>query len=193
MLVPLLPLALGALMASSACKEEAVRPTAVVTAADSADQILEGMDHLITTDGVRRTRVKADTAYIYEATSLARLQVVTVTFYDANGIETSTVSSDSGLYHMRDGSMSAWGHVVATTPDGRKLRSAELRYDSRTQQISSDQSFVYDRPGEHMVGDAFHSDPDFKNVVAVRPRGGQQGGAGGKDSTAGGGFLLPGQ
>ncbi|HEY7684059.1 MAG TPA: LPS export ABC transporter periplasmic protein LptC [Gemmatimonadales bacterium] len=168
------------------CQDDAIRPPVTVTAADTADQVLEGMEHLITTDGVRRTRVIADTAYIYEATQLARLKAVKVTFYDVSGNETSTVTSDSGLYHMRDGSMSAWGNVLAVTPDNRRLRSAELKYDAKGHQISSDQPFVYDRADQHLEGNGFTSDPDFRNVVTRQPRGGQKPGA-----TGGG--LLPGQ
>jgi LPS export ABC transporter protein LptC len=176
--------------ALSACGEETVRPPLTSTAADSADQVLEGMEHFITNDGVRRTRVLADTAYLYEATQLARLKKVRVTFYDATGAETSTVVGDSGLYQTRDGSMNAWGKVVATTPDGRVLKSEELKYDSRRQKISSNLPFTYDRPGERMTGKSFISDPDFKNIQAVQPTGGQTGTPG--DSSSGG-FLLPGQ
>jgi len=102
------------------CKDDAIRPPVVVQAADTADQVLEGMEHLITVDGVRRTKVVADTAYVYESSQLSRLKVVTVTFYDPNGNETSTVTSDSGTYNMRDGSMDAWGNVLATTPDVKR-------------------------------------------------------------------------
>lgn len=168
------------------CKDDAIRPPVVVQAADTADQVLEGMEHLITVDGVRRTKVVSDTAYVYESSQLSRLKVVTVTFYDPNGNETSTVTSDSGLYNMRDGSMNAWGNVVATTPDGRKLRSAELKYDARTKQILSDKPFTYDRADNHLEGNGFTSDPDFRNVVTQQPRGGQRPGAGG-------GGVLPGQ
>jgi LPS export ABC transporter protein LptC len=178
-------LALGWLAA--ACRDDAVRPTVTLSAADSADQVLEGMDHFITVDGVRRTRVLADTAYIYEGTQLARLKAAKVTFFDAAGVETSTVTADSGLYQMRDGSMHAWGHVVATTPDGRRLTSAELKYDARNRQISSDQPFVYDRGDQHLEGNGFTSDPDFRNVVTRQPRGGQRQG----ESRPG--MRLPGQ
>lgn len=184
--VMLVPMAM-ALLALGACKDDAIRPPLTVTAADSADQVLEGMEHIITSDGVKRTRVIADTAYLYEATQLARLKVVKTTFYDLNGFETSTVSSDSGLYQMRDGSMSAWGNVVATTPDGRRLKSAELKYDATRHQISSEKPFVYDRADQHLEGNGFTSDPDFRNVVTKQPRGGQRPGA------SGGGAVLPGQ
>jgi LPS export ABC transporter protein LptC len=175
--------ALGVLLAAVACKDDAIRPPANAEAADTADQVLGGMEHIITTDGVRRTRVLADTAYLYDATNLARLKVVTVTFYDVNGNETSTVTSDSGLYQMRDGSMSAWGNVVARTPDGRTLHSSELKYDAHSKQISSDKPFTYDRADTHLAGNGFTSDPDFRNVITQQPRGGQR--------VTGG--LLPGQ
>jgi hypothetical protein len=42
--------------------------------------------------------------------------------------------------------------------------------------------FAFDRGGEHLEGNSFRSDPDFKNVVTDRPRG-----------VAGDGMLLPGQ
>ncbi|HTS87816.1 MAG TPA: LPS export ABC transporter periplasmic protein LptC [Gemmatimonadales bacterium] len=175
-------------VALAGCREDTMHPPVTVTAADTADQVLQDMDHLITTDGVRRTRVLADTAYIYESSQLARLKGVKVTFFDANGTETSTVTSDSGLYEMRDGSMNAWGHVVAVTPDNRRLTSEELKYDARTRKISSDQPFVYDRADQHLEGNGFTSDPDFRNVVTRQPRGGQRPGAGGQ-----GGGVLPGQ
>lgn len=173
-----------------ACGEtDTVRPTNTLTAADSADQILVGMEHLITTAGVRRTRVLADTAYVYEASQLLRLKVVKVTFLNESGLETSTVVSDSGLYHTRDGSMSAFGNVFASTPDGRRLRSEELVYDARTEEISSSLPYTYDRGDQHYEGNGFTSDPDFRNVKTRQLRGG----ATGADSAKSGGFLLPGQ
>ena len=177
-----------ALSALAGCKDDAIRPPVTATAADSADQVLEGMEHLITTDGVKRTKVVADTAYLYEATQQARLKIVTTTFFDGNGNETSNVTSDSGLYQMRDGSMNAWGNVVAKTPDGRTLRSAELKYDARSRQISSEKPFVYDRADQHLEGNGFTSDPDFRNVVTKQPRGGDHAG-----TKLPGGGMLPGQ
>lgn len=166
-----------------------MRPTQTATAADTADQVLEEMDFNLTTDGVRRTRVVADTAFVYEATQLARLKKVKVTFYDLNGTERSTVVGDSGLYQTRDGSMDAWGHVVGTTPDGKKLTTEQLRYDARKHEISSTKYFQFDKPGQHLEGNGFTSDPEFANVRAGQPKAHQLPGQG--DSAKG--FLLPGQ
>ncbi len=144
--------------------------------------MLEGFTHYVTTDGIRRSRVESDTAYFYEATQVTNLVSPKVTFYDLKGAESSTLTAKSGTYRWQDGSMEAKDNVVVVSPDGRRLATQRLRYDSRANQISTDQHFTFDRAEEHLEGNSFRSDPDFKNVVTDRPRG-----------VAGDGMLLPGQ
>jgi LPS export ABC transporter protein LptC len=165
-----------------ACEDPGARPTATIQAPDSADQVLEGFSHYVTTDGIRRSRVEADTAYFYEATQVTNLANPRVTFYDLKGVESSTLTSKRGVYRWQDGSMEANDNVVVVSPDGRRLATQRLRYDSRSNQISTDQHFTFDRGEEHLEGNSFRSDPDFRNVVTDRPRG-----------VAGDGMLLPGQ
>jgi len=169
-------------LALTACEESGARPSAIIEAPDSADQVLEGFTHYVTTDGVRRSRVEADTAYFFEATQITNLASPKVTFYDLKGAESSTLTAKSGTYRWQDGSMEAKDNVVVVSPDGRRLATQRLRYDSRANQISTDQHFTFDRAEEHLEGNSFRSDPDFKNVVTDRPRG-----------VAGDGMLLPGQ
>jgi hypothetical protein len=52
-----------------------------------------------------------------------------------------------------------------------------------SKKISSDQHFTFDRGGDHLEGEGFTSDVDFKNVVVTRPRGAEGGGP----------QMLPGQ
>jgi len=47
---------------TSACSS-GVKPTAMITVADTADQMLINMTHYVTNAGVQRARVRADTAY----------------------------------------------------------------------------------------------------------------------------------
>jgi LPS export ABC transporter protein LptC len=169
-------------LAATACEESGARPTATMPAPDSADQVLEGFSHYVTADGIRRSRVEADTAYFYEATQVTNLVRPKVTFYDLKGVESSTLTAASGVYRWQDGSMEANRNVVVVSPDGRRLRTERLRYDSRANQISTDVHFTFDRGEEHLEGNSFRSDPDFRNVVTDRPRG-----------VTGDGMLLPGQ
>ena len=168
--------------AASGCEDTGARPTTTIQAPDSADQVLEGFSHFVTNDGIRRSRVEADTAYFYEGTQVTNLSNPKVTFYDLKGAESSTLTARSGVYRWQDGSMEANGNVVVVSPDGRRLTTDRLRYDNATNQISTDRHFTFDRGDEHLEGNSFRSDPDFRNVVTDRPWG-----------VAGDGLLLPGQ
>ncbi len=169
-------------LSALSCEDSGVRPTSTVQAPDSADQVLEGFSHYVTNDGIRRSRVQADTAYFYEGTQITNLVNVRVTFYDLKGAESSTLTSKTGVYRWQDGSMEANGNVIVLSPDGRRLATERLRYDNASNQISTDRHFTFDRGDEHLEGNSFRSDPDFRNVVTDRPRG-----------VAGDGMLLPGQ
>ena len=166
----------------AACESGGARPTATVQAADTADQVLEGFSHYVTAEGVRKSRIEADTAYFYEATQLAMLRNLRATFYDAKGAESSKLTAKRGTYRWQDGSMQADGDVIVVGTDGRKLRSETLKFDPKKNEISTDQAFRFEHDNEFIRGTGFTSDPDFKNVVTNRPHG-----------VAGKGVLLPGQ
>ena len=175
-------LALGAAVLALACEDPGAKPVTTVQATDSADQVLEGFSHWVTKDGIRRSEVQADTAYFYESTQVTQLRNVRVVFYDLSGKESSTLTARTGTYRWQDGSMQANGKVVVISPDGRKLQTDTLKYDNATNTISTNTHFIMDRGTDHLEGQSFRSDPDFKNVVTDKPVG-----------RAGDGLLLPGQ
>lgn len=177
-------LAAAALAAgSAACESGGARPTATVQAVDTADQVLEGFSHYVTTDGIRQSHLEADTAYFYESGQLAVLRGLRATFYDPKGSESSHLTARQGTYHWQDGSMEAAGSVVVIGSDGRRLETDTLKFDPKKNEIWTDQTFRFEqRKNEFMQGRGFTSDPDFKNVVANQPHG-----------VAGKGALLPGQ
>ena len=164
----------------SAC-DTGIKPTATFSAADSADQVMQNMSHYVTDAGIQRAHVRADTAYFYSPSQTAELRNVHITFYDTRGAQTSTLTSREGTYHWRSGDMEARGNVVVVRTDGATLRTEVLRYSQAKSQVSSDRPFVFDEPTRHIEGEGFTSDPDFKVVTAVRPKG------------TGGKFTLPNQ
>jgi LPS export ABC transporter protein LptC len=174
--------ALAGLVLALACEDPGARPVTTVQATDSADQVLEGFSHWVTKDGIRRSEVQADTAFFYENTQVTQLRNIRVVFYDLSGKESSTLTAKAGTYRWQDGSMQANGKVVVISPDGRKLQTDTLKYDNATNTISTNTHFVMDRGTDHLEGQSFRSDPDFKNVVTNKPVG-----------RAGDGVLLPGQ
>ncbi|MGH7567454.1 MAG: LPS export ABC transporter periplasmic protein LptC [Gemmatimonadales bacterium] len=151
---------------------DGIRPTATQTVADSADQVLFGMSHVVTADGVPRSRVRADTAYFFSATQSAELRTVHVTFYDARGVESSTLTAREGTYRWRTGDMEGRGSVVVIRKsDGGRLTTEVLRYSQTPNEVTSDRAFVFNAPSQHIEGEGFTSDPEFRNLVAKRPHG----------------------
>ncbi|PYP24157.1 MAG: LPS export ABC transporter periplasmic protein LptC [Gemmatimonadetes bacterium] len=170
---------LGGVVAA-AC-ESGIKPTATITAADTADQVMYNMSHYVTAGGIQRAHVRADTAYFYSPLQTAELRTLHITFYDVRGTETSTLTAREGTYHWRSGDMEARGNVVVVRTDGATLRTEVLRYSQVKNQVSSDKPFVFDDPPRHIIGEGFTSDPDFKVVTATHISG------------QGGKFTLPNQ
>jgi len=170
---------LGGVVAG-AC-DAGIKPTATISAADSADQVMQNMSHYVTNAGIQRAHVRADTAYFYSPSQTAELRSVHITFYDTRGAQTSTLTSREGTYHWRTGDMEARGNVVVVRTDGATLRTEVIRYSQAKNQVSSDRDFVFDEPTRHILGTGFTADPDFKVVTATHVTG------------KGGNFTLPNQ
>lgn len=175
-------LALATVGGAAACVDEGIKPTGVVQAPDSADQVLVTFQTYLTRDGVRRARIDADTAFVYEGTASVQLRKMKMTFFDERGAETSTLTANRGTYFWQNGLVLAEGTAELRSPDGRSLKSEKLRIDEQAKEISTDQPFTLDTRGDHLAGTSLRTDPEFKNVVAGKPRG-----------TKGTGVALPGQ
>jgi LPS export ABC transporter protein LptC len=170
-----------ALLLTVGCKT-GIPVTATQAALDSADQVLIGMSHYVTDAGVLRARVRADTAFFFSGTQRAELRNVHVTFYDATGKATSTLTAREGTNYWRTGDMEARGNVVVVRDkDGGTMRTEVMYYNQVRNEVTSDRHFVFDSPDRHIEGEGFTSDPEFRNVAAKRPTG------------RGGQFTLPNQ
>src|SRR5438094_9846027 len=100
----------------NAC-DTGIKPTATISAADSADQVLDSMSHYMTSGGVQRAHVLADTAYFYSPSQKAELRQVHIMFYDTRGAQTYTLTSREGNYHGRTGDMQDRGSVLVVRSD----------------------------------------------------------------------------
>lgn len=155
----------------AACSPEGAKPNVIVTAADSADQVLYGFTHFVTRNGVRESQIHADTAFFYDPSQTTILRNMRLVFIDSTGAENATVVSTRGTYLWQTGNMVAESNAVLTTRDGRVLKSERLRYDAEKKTLSTDLPFTYDNKGEHVTGQGFVSDLGFQNIVAKQPAG----------------------
>jgi LPS export ABC transporter protein LptC len=161
----------GALV-TAGCDRGSPPPTSTAVR-DTADQVLYDITMDLSIDGVRRIRLEADSVYNYQSSQIADLLGVRVQFYTPAGGLSSTVTSIEGTYNYHTEDMEARGDVVAVTPDGRRLTTEVLRYSRAQGTITGPEAFVYDSPDQHLEGDGFTSDPDFRDVLATRPREGR--------------------
>ena len=168
--------------ALAACGQRGIVPKQAAIG-DSADQVMGNMQTSITDNDVRVLDLKADTARVYQQREVADLETVTVIFYDKSGNITSTVTSKTGSYAIRDKSLDLKGTVVAVTPAGKILHTEHLVYDRIANQVRSDVPFTFTAPEGDGSGTSFESDPTFMNIITSKPKGGAKGK----------GFLLPGQ
>jgi LPS export ABC transporter protein LptC len=146
-------------------------PPPVLTAADTAQQVIFGLNHLVTVDGVLRARLESDSAYYFEESQIYDLFKVHVTFFGVTGEETSDLTSDLGTYRLRTGDMTARVNVVGHSKDGRVLTTSELHYNKGTHSLIGPDPFTLECEGQKMRGAKFTADPDFSNVRAEGLRG----------------------
>jgi LPS export ABC transporter protein LptC len=157
------------IMAALACSEgTAPPPISRSPPADSADQLMFGIETLLTDRGVLNARLEADTAFFFDENTRIELRGVHLTFYTRTGERNSVLTSREGTYNMRQSKMEARGNVVVVSEDGRRLTSEQLRYDQTRDEISSDSAFVLTEPDRRIQGIGFTSDPNMDNVRVHR-------------------------
>lgn len=138
------------------------------------NQVVIGLEHFVTVDGVRRAHLIADTALFVEDSTVVDLVTVHLAFYAGDGQISSVLTSDRGRYDWDTGDMTGIGHVVVLDPaTARRLETSVLHYDNRRDRIWSDSlTRVFEPDGTQLEGVAFESDPglDHVNLESARLR-----------------------
>lgn len=136
--------------------------------ADSADQIIYDGHALLTTAGVKRGEMFADTIYVFRDQTLFALRVVRAIFNTETGAPNGTLKGDRGTYDLRAQILEGYGNVVVTSTDGKRLLSNHLKYSQGMNQISSDSAFTFYRGQDVQRGIGFVSDPNITVFRCLR-------------------------
>jgi LPS export ABC transporter protein LptC len=148
---------------AASCRDEApVIPTARSPLADSADQVMSGVEFLLTAGGVQQGKLQADSGFMFENSTRIELRGVRTDFFTKTGDQTGTLTSREGTYLKQRGDLEARKNVVVVSTDGRRrLTTEQLRYDEATDSISTDSAFVITQDGQVGSGVGFSTDPNF--------------------------------
>lgn len=156
----------------AACGEEGETPVVAEDLARmDADNVIYGMEQVLTNDGIREGVVLADTAYFYRDSSAVHLRSLEMFIYDEDGFERARIEASRGRLEGDTRSMVARGDVVLRIPaEDRRIETAELHYSSGQDRIWSDSATVMIQAGDVSCGTAFESDLEFTNVVIEEAR-----------------------
>ena len=160
LLAGLLIICLGA-----ACEQASTTPSAVANAeALPADQVIYGLHHVMTKNGVRSSIVDGDTALMHEAEQKLDVTGVHVTFFDASGAQSGNLTSRKGTYDIAQGQFVARDDVVLVTrtaSGNRRLTTEELIYEVNTDQLHTDKPFTMTEGERTTRGTSFQTDGSF--------------------------------
>ena len=133
-----------------------------------ADYIIFGLLHFGTRRGVRESVVEADTALVFQDSTVILLRGnVRLTAYNEDlGTEKALVTSDRGRLDTGTNQLFAEGNsVLLIRADGRRIESYELRYTPVGNTIRSDSTVVMYDGDDVVEGTSFTSDLDFERLV----------------------------
>jgi LPS export ABC transporter protein LptC len=150
----------------SACTEEFATPVGSPALLDTgADAVFIGLEHFITLDGVREGKLFADTALLYNDSSLYVLTNPILVLFTETGVQRARVTAQRGRMKTTSQEMVAQGNVILDITEGNKrVESAELHYDPNGDRIWSDSLTTMYEAGTTIRGIGFRSDLEFRQV-----------------------------
>ncbi|HTE43617.1 MAG TPA: LPS export ABC transporter periplasmic protein LptC [Gemmatimonadaceae bacterium] len=166
-------LAAAVAILSAACQDSQTPPVAAVSgAADSADQVLFKAHYVVTTNGIKRGDLTADTAYVLDDQTRYDLRNAHVVFTTEIGAPEGTMEANRGVYSTRTQILEGWGNVVVKSVTGKTLRSPHVIFNQATHQITSDTTYTITRGTDTQHGIGFTSTPSFYPFKCLRSCGG---------------------
>ena len=149
------------------CQQSSTTPSATAnTDSLPAQQMLYGLHHVVTKDGIRSSVLDADTAYMHEGAETLFLSGVRLSFFAADGTESGTLTSRKGEYDPTGGLFVAREDVVLVTRGAngeRRIETDELSYQVKSDELWSNQPFVMTENGRTTRGASFKSNGRFSN------------------------------
>ena len=158
---------------SAACAPDDLPPTAGQLLPEGVDMVQQEMRTVVTREGIRRAVVEGETAE-WHGENEVHLSPMNILFYDVNGVPSTEVVSDFGIYDELTGDLEAQGNVVAEDHvDGQRLETERMRYANAEGRLYGPVEFRLSRAVGTMLveGTSFESDPGLDSVIVLNPEG----------------------
>ena len=128
-----------------------------------------------TAEGYKKANLKwnleAETSYLSYATSNIKMKIIRLVYFE-NPKDTSNLSSDEGNLNRTTNDMILEKNVVVKSSNGRELYTEKLLWDSKKEELSTDQPVKILYPnGEVIRGSGMRSDGTLTKIVIYKPVG----------------------
>jgi LPS export ABC transporter protein LptC len=153
----------------SGCGEQPDNNKPVVKrAVGEPDQVMTNSEIYLTNNGWRAAIVKSNLLKAYTRIDTTLIYGVEVRFFDSAGVQTSTLTADSGRVSQQTNIMSVAGHVKANTKDNRRLVSDSLRWDARNDKVVTEGHVEVYRENGWLSGEGLETDQRLSKVLIKR-------------------------
>ena len=159
-------LSIAVAAAAAACLNNADEMATTEFEDMDADEVLYGVSHNMTNNGVREALLSADSMFSWRDSANTWVMGLTLQVFDERtGNRQATITADRGRLDMARNELKAIGNAVLDIPDqDRQIRTDELWVSPDTDRIWSNVPVVMREAGCEIEGDRFESNTSFERV-----------------------------
>jgi len=154
------------MLAAMACSQTSKQTEQQITG-KIPDSILENAAITMTSAGLKRAIIWADTLYIFEKEDSSTAIVVKADFYNDSGQFQSTLTAKRGLVRQKRETFTVWGDVVVAN-DTSRLETQSLDWDTKRGLITTDDFVRFQRRDDVVTGYGMEADSKLENVRILR-------------------------
>lgn len=131
----------------------------------SADDVMYGVSHNMSKDGIREARLEADSMLMWNDSTHTWVMQMTLLVFNDQGGRRATITADRGRFDMSSNELMAVGNAVLTIPgQDREIRTEVLNFSQQSDRVWSDVTVVMREEGCEIEGDRLESDISFDDV-----------------------------
>lgn len=158
--------AVAAAATLAACAPDAEQPAAGELAGASADEVTFDVTHVVSVDGVREARLRADSMLGWRDSAHVVLGPMELAIFDEQGRPRATITAESGRMVPRTKELTAMGAARLVVPaEDLEVSGDRLHFAPASDRIWSNGPVVMRRGGCRIEGDRFEADLNFDDVT----------------------------
>ena len=127
---------------------------------------------LYTENSVLKIKLHANKQYVEQSGDIRYPKGVDITMYNPQGIRTTTLHADSGVYFKNTRLYQGYGNIVVVNLEQRQtLETTQLNWDQNKREISTEADIKITTPNERLTGKGLVADDAFTRYRIKKPEG----------------------